>query len=90
LDVRVRTFKKVPGCIRGHFTRILTQSLVAVASARGNDETAEVRAWKLLFLLPRLILHTSRRGGEAGERELKNRIELFDAGRDDTVYQQRQ
>ena len=39
-----------------------------------------VRAWKLLLLLPRILLHTAQRGGEAGERELHKRIELFDDG----------
>ena len=81
LRIAIKTCKAVPRCIRGPFHRILTQTLVAVeASYAGVDEQSTVRAWTLLLLLPRMLLHTAQRGGEAGERELRKRIAMFDSG----------
>ena len=37
-------------------------------------------SWALLTLLPRLLLHHTPHGGDAGARELKRRVALFDAG----------
>ena len=91
LELRVRTLKSVPKCIKGHFLRILTQSMAAVVSSheaheRGHDSNvAQVRAWKLFLLIPRLILHSTKHGGEAGERELNRRIAKFDAGEWDSL-----
>eukprot|EP00959_Pyramimonas_sp_CCMP1952_P379588 7951264-Pyramimonas_sp.AAC.1 len=36
-------------------------------------------------MLPRLLLHHTSRGGEAGERELRQRIAWFDTGRWDKL-----
>ena len=81
LRIAVKTCKAVPRCIRGPFHRILTQTLVAVeTSYAGSDEQSIVRAWTLFLLLPRMLLHTAQRGGEAGERELRKRIAMFDSG----------
>jgi hypothetical protein len=86
LLISIRTTKGVPHCIRGPFHRILTQSLVAVERAHSQAGTSSdgdvqcIRAWKLFLLLPRMLLHVARRGGEAGERELRKRIVQFDGG----------
>ena len=85
LNTRIRTTKAVPRCLRDDYLRIMVQCLVAVESSqvaldRGTgDEAACVRAWKLFLLLPRMLLHATKHGGEAGERELRRRIHKFDA-----------
>ena len=38
------------------------------------------RAWKLFFLVPRMLLMPTLRGGDGGRRELNRRVRLFDAG----------
>ena len=87
----MRTLKAVPRCIRGPYLRILTQCLVAVESSQvawnagTGNEVSVVQAWKIFLLLPRMLLHKAKRGGEAGERERKRRIELFDAGQWDEL-----
>ena len=43
-------------------------------------EIAHVASWKLFLLLPRLLLLKTARGGEAGSRDLKRRVALFDGG----------
>jgi hypothetical protein len=93
LNLRVRTLKKVPKCIRGAYLRIMTQSMVAVESAhrrldRGRAEESECeQAWSLFLMLPRLLLHSTRRGGAAGDRDLKRRVALFDAGHWDKLME---
>ena len=87
IQIGIKTTKGVPRCIRGAYHRILTQALVAVERAHASigassqGELHTVRAWKLFILLPRLLLHVARRGGEAGEREFQKRVVLFDEGR---------
>ena len=38
------------------------------------------QAWKLLILLPRMLLFKTKRGGSAGERDLRRRVAMFDGG----------
>ena len=89
----VQTLQAVPFCIRESFSRIQTQALAHIKQTKAtlsrtrgvpaDDERraiAHINAWKLFLLLPRLVLHKARRGGEAGERELRRRVTLFDAG----------
>ena len=45
----------------------------------------KIAAWKLWCLLPRLLLFQTRRGGEAGTRNLQQRVALFDEGRCDVL-----
>ncbi len=80
---RVTTLRSVPSCIRRPFSRILTSVLASVTEAYSTPATADVRerdcirAWRLL---PRLLLHPARRGGESGREILQGRIRKFDAG----------
>jgi len=50
--------------------------------------SANTDAWKLFLLLPRLLLHSTRRGGDAGARDLRRRISLFDAGQWDQLLEE--
>ena len=80
--IRCDTFKSVPQCIRGPFKRIQTQTLAHLSYVyRCHPEPIHLeRTWKLFLLLPRLLLFKSSRGGEAGARNLQQRIAQFDAG----------
>ena len=86
-----RTLKAIPHCIRDSYLRILTQVLArmqqahrCLSSISATDERylsffdAHVGAWKLFILLPRMLLYSTRRGGLAGARDLRKRINLFD------------
>ena len=74
----------MPWYIKEAYLRIQTQVLAEIhrTSFRSLDTGVllEERAWKLFLLLPRLLLHKTTRGGKAGERNLRQRISLFDAG----------
>ena len=60
--------------------------LATVSEAYPTPATTDVRerdcirAWRLLLLLPRLLLHPAGRGGESGRKILQGRIRKFDAG----------
>ena len=59
----------------------------------GGSDSAdylEERAWKLFILLPRLLLFKTSRGGKAGERNLRDRITLFDTGQWDILLRESQ
>ena len=86
VDLRIRTSKAIPKCIHGHYIRILTQTMVAVEHARGefgagrSGEAHYLRTWKPFLILPRMLVRSTRHGGEAGERELRRRVAKFDRG----------
>lgn len=86
--IHVATLRNVPQCIRDHYGRIQTQILENICSSyeRNLDDQLEL-AWKLFLLLPRLLLYPSQRGGTAGTRNLKARIQLFDEGRWDLLLE---
>ena len=58
LQERAFTFQFVPSFARGPVRQALTFALSAILDA-GVNEDASMRAWKLWFLLPRLLLHRS-------------------------------
>ena len=78
------TTQYVPFAIRDHFARILKFSLLELHKPYLRDESGcavhFTRAWKLFFLLPRMLLMPTLRGGDGGRRELNRRVRLFDAG----------
>ena len=87
----VRTLKAVPFCMGESYKRFLTQSLGHIrdthaawprAPAADLDErlASHSAAWKLFLLLPRMLPHTTRRGGDAGAQNLRRRIATFDRG----------
>ena len=88
IQIPMRTIQKIPWCIRDQYLRIFTEVLVAVEMSYGpggTDGPSPTTAWTLFILLPRLLLHHTARGGQASERELKQRIGLFDTGRWDQL-----
>ena len=90
----------MPFCIRASYLRVLTQVLAEIDRShrtldglpaadprRADASNVCARAWKLFLILPRMLLHKTRRGGEAGKRNLQERIRLFDAGRWDLLLE---
>ena len=92
VNAHVPTLKAVPQCIRSQWLRILTQVLLEAEAASAHwdahpdDRNQCNEAWKLFVLLPRLLLHHTSHGGDAGQRELTQRVVWFDTGQWDKLY----
>ena len=69
------------------FLRGACRSAIRVALAEtdhgiaAGDEVRLCRAWKLLLLLPRMLLHKPARGGLIPKEKLKERFNFFSQGR---------
>eukprot|EP00959_Pyramimonas_sp_CCMP1952_P210605 4407372-Pyramimonas_sp.AAC.1 len=93
IDVRIHTMKAVPKCIRAQYLRILTQCLGAVAGMKTGwvqgrcTEGDCITSWMLLLHLPRMLLHNTPHGGDAGTRGPKSRIAAFDRGEWDVLLE---
>ena len=78
---RPRSMQSVPWLMRGAFRSAVQEALSEiVAGAAADDEVKEKRGWKLLLLLPRMILFRPSRGGTIPRKKLEARIELFQQG----------
>ena len=67
--------------MRGAFRSAVQEALSeVVAGAVAVDEVKATRGWKLLLLLPRMILFRPSRGGTIPRKRLEARIELFQQG----------
>ena len=53
----------------------------AVLAREQNDVLREERAWKLFFLLPRMLLARPLRGGKISPKKLGGRMQRFSEGR---------
>ena len=69
--------KSVPHFVKGPFRNALK---LALEEASTQDEVRQVRGWKLLMLLPRMVLHRGPRGGLVPKSKLVERLELFSQG----------
>ena len=81
--IPVTTLQDIPHCIYRDVLRIRTivnRALVSSYSSTNRTHIQQIRAWKLFCLMSRLLLHKMKRGGSAGSRELRNRIDKFDRG----------
>lgn len=88
------TLKAVLYCIKSGFTRILTQVLTHISHCHklwartsyfdpnfGDRHYVYILSWRLLILLPRLLLFKTKRGSDGGARNLHQRISLFNASK---------
>ena len=86
----VLTFKKVPHALTAPLRRGLKLALEKLHKATANgtalDDPAVMRAWKLLQLVPRLLLHRRPGGHKYEKHELEERVRFFDAGEWATLY----
>ena len=73
--------KSVPRFLRGPCRTALRIALTEVLEGidRG-DVTRQVRWWKLLLLLPRMLLHRPPRGGLISKEKLGKRLDMFARG----------
>ena len=71
----------MPRFLWGSFRVALKAALqeILLGVARRND-LQQVRAWKLLLLLPRMLLHRPPRGGQISKDKLIARFDEFAAG----------
>ena len=76
-EIRGLVMKSVPKFMRG----AIKTSLQAILRRRErNDIEVETRGWKLLMLIPRLLLTRPPRGGLVPQERLKKRVARFNAG----------
>ena len=80
LQERAFTFQFAPSFARGPVRQALTFALSAIFDA-GVNEDASMRAWKLWFLLPRLLLHRSPGVKKLPKQDWVARIAAFNEGR---------
>ena len=73
--------RSVPQVMKGAYTAAMRISMEEVLrSKRVHDIEAEVRAWKLFLLLPRMLLFPPARGGKVSKGHLMERLDLFSTG----------
>ena len=51
-----------------------------LAGVEGNSEARTVRGWKLLLVLPRMLLYRPPRGGTVPRKKLEGRLKQFQEG----------
>ena len=80
-DQRTRVMQFVPWVIRGAFRAAIKVALQEIlAGTKANSELRAARGWKLLLLLPRMILFRPP-GGNVSRKRLESRIVAFHEGR---------
>ena len=78
---RAAVMKTVPKFLWGSFRVALKVALEEISEgADSRDIVRQERGWKLLFLLPRMLLHRPPRGGQVGRAKLISRFEKFSTG----------
>ena len=78
---RASVMKSVPKFLTGAFRIALRTALQeAVLGGDVGDEVRQIRGWKLLLLLPRLLLSKPPRGGSIGRDKLVKRFQMFADG----------
>ena len=80
--------KSVPKFLAGAFRIALRTALQeAVVGGDVGDEVRQIRGWKLLLLLPRLLLSKPPRGGSIGRDKLVKRFRMFADGQWQELFQ---
>ena len=74
--------KSPPKFLRGAYRFAIRVALTeADQGIAAGDEVRLCRAWKLLLLLPRMLLHRPARAGLIPKEKLKERFNFFSQGR---------
>ena len=80
-EIRGIVMKTAPKFMRGVFRGPIKTSLQAILRGRERkDVELETRGWKLLMLMPRLLLARPPRGGLVPQGRLKERVARFSGG----------
>ena len=75
---RASVMKTVPHFLRGSFRNALKLALEEATWGNSrDDEVRQERGWKLLMLLPRMLLHRAPGGGLISRAKLVERFEAF-------------
>ena len=74
---RGSVMKSVPLFLKGPFRNALK---FALEEASAQEDVRQVRGWKLLVLLPRMLLHRGPGGGLVPKSKLVERFQLFSRG----------
>ena len=75
---RAAVMKSVPRFLKGSFCKALKVALNEIVRNRGEAELE--RGWKLLLMLPRMLLHRPPGGGKIAKSKLIARFEAFNRG----------
>ena len=67
-----RSIRRIPSCLRSLFQECCKIPLRKIEEEPSNDT-----GWKLLMLLPRMLLQPHARGGKVGNKEIKARYQGF-------------
>ena len=67
----------MPMFLKGPFRNVLK---FALEKASAQEDARQVGGWKLLVLLPRMLLHRGPRGGLVPKSKLVQRFQLFSRG----------
>ena len=78
---RGHVMRSVPQVMKSGYLAAMRFSMEEVLrSKRVHDIEAEVRAWKLFLMLPRMLLFRPTRGGKVSKGHLMERLDLFSNG----------
>ena len=74
---RARVMRSVPFVISGAFRSALRIALQEIIDGtKAQSEVRTVRGWKLLLLLPRMLLYRGHRGGLIPRKQLETRLTI--------------
>ena len=78
---RARVMRSVPSMLKGAFRSALRVALKEIVEGvEANNNTRATKAWKVLLLLPRMLLFRPRRGRLVPRKNLECRFGQFQAG----------
>ena len=81
LQDRPSVMKSVPRFLQGPYRIVMRCALEEMlAGARGHNVEREENGWRLLMLLPRMLLHRPPRGGGIPKHKLLERSDMFNRG----------
>ena len=80
-ELRARAMRSVPVVLRGAFRAAIRVSMQEILNGvEAHSEVRAERGWKLLMLLPRMLLFRPARGGVVPRKKLEGRIRQFQEG----------
>ena len=77
IEKRAAVTKSIPKFLRGPFRNALKSALEEAAA---GDDVRAARGWKLLVMLPRMLLHRQPGGGKIAKVSLVDRFRSFSQG----------
>ena len=75
--IRASVMQSVPKFLKGPFKNCVK---LALEEALAREEDRQVLGWKLLLLLPRMLLHRKPGGGQITKKQLLDKFDRFNQG----------